>query len=72
MFIPIILGADKTTIMVGTGDIEYYPLYFSLGPIQNPVRHTHQNAVIPIGFLAIPKSMLFYMLWRDFMGFIAY
>ncbi|KAF8154657.1 hypothetical protein B0H34DRAFT_809194 [Crassisporium funariophilum] len=56
MFCPIILGSDKTTVTVGTGDIEYHPLYFSLGPVRNPVRRAHRNTVIPIGFLAIPKS----------------
>ena len=57
MFVPIVLGSDKTTVSVGTGDIEYHPLYFSLGPLHNGVRRAHRNALIPIGFLAIPKSM---------------
>ena len=61
MFVPIILGSDKTTVTVGTGDIEYHPLYFSTGTVRNPVRRAHQNALIPIGFLAIPKSMFFYL-----------
>ncbi|KAF8810698.1 hypothetical protein BYT27DRAFT_7253435 [Phlegmacium glaucopus] len=56
MFVPIILGSDKTTVTVGTGDIEYHPLYLSIGNVWNPVRRAHRNAVIPIGFLAIPKS----------------
>jgi hypothetical protein len=56
MFVPIILGSDKTTVTVGTGDIEYHPLYLSIGNVRNPVRRAHRNAVIPIGFLAIPKS----------------
>ena len=34
MFVPIVLGSDKTTVSVGTGDIEYHPLYFSLGPVR--------------------------------------
>ena len=38
MFFPIVLGSDKTTVSVGTGDIEYHPLYFSLGPFHNSVR----------------------------------
>lgn len=59
MFVPIILGSDKTTVTVGTGDIEYHPLYLSIGNVRNPVRRAHRNAVIPIGFLAIPKSMCF-------------
>jgi hypothetical protein len=56
MFIPIVLGSDKTTVSVGTGDIEYHPLYFSLSPFHNSVRQAHWNALIPIGFLAILKS----------------
>jgi hypothetical protein len=54
-----ILGSDKTTVMVGTGDIEYHLLYFSTGFVWTPVRRAHRNALIPIGFLAIPKSMSF-------------
>ena len=38
MFVPIVLGSDKTTVSVGTGDIEYHPLYFSLGPFHNSIR----------------------------------
>ncbi|KAF8798637.1 hypothetical protein BYT27DRAFT_7264755 [Phlegmacium glaucopus] len=56
MFVPIILGSDKTTVTVGMGDIEYHPLYLSIGNVWNPVRRAHRNAVIPIGFLAILKS----------------
>ena len=57
MYCPIILGADKTTVSVATGHVEYHPLYFSPGDVHNTVRRAHQNAVVPIGFLAIPKSM---------------
>ncbi len=35
LFVPIILGSDKTTILVGTGNNEYYPLYISIGNIHN-------------------------------------
>lgn len=27
MFTPIVLGSDKTTVSVGTGDMVFYPLY---------------------------------------------
>jgi len=64
MFVPIILGSDKTTVTVGTGDIEYHPLYFSTGFVRNPVRRAHRNALIPIGFLAIPKSMSFHLCYE--------
>ena len=56
MYCPIILGSDKTTVSVATGHIEYHPLYISIGLVHNTVRHAHRNAVIPIGFLAIPKG----------------
>jgi hypothetical protein len=55
-FVPIILGSDKTTVSVGTGNNEYYPLYMSIGNIRNNVRRAHRNGVVVVGFLAIPKS----------------
>jgi hypothetical protein len=57
-FVPIILGSDKTTVSVATGQNEYYPLYMSNGLVHNGVRRAHRNAVTLIGFLAIPKSAL--------------
>jgi len=56
MYCPIILGSDKTTVSVATGHVEYHPLYLSIGNPHNSVRSAHRNAVIPIAFLAIPKS----------------
>ncbi|KAJ3779981.1 hypothetical protein GGU10DRAFT_241588, partial [Lentinula aff. detonsa] len=56
MLVPVILGADKTTVSIATGHVEYHPLYLSIGNITNASRRAHRNAVIPIGFLAIPKS----------------
>ncbi|KAH9916552.1 hypothetical protein B0H21DRAFT_781954 [Amylocystis lapponica] len=56
MFVPIILGSDKTTVSVATGQNEYYPLYMSIGNVHNNVRRAHRNAVALIGFLAIPKT----------------
>ena len=38
MFMPVILGSDKTTVSVVTGDNEYYPLYASIGNVHNNVR----------------------------------
>ncbi|KAF7378018.1 hypothetical protein MSAN_00225700 [Mycena sanguinolenta] len=55
-FVPIILGSDKTTVSVATGQTEYYPLYLSNGLVYNRVRRAHRNAVTLIGFLAIPKT----------------
>ncbi|KAJ6545870.1 hypothetical protein DFH09DRAFT_927614 [Mycena vulgaris] len=55
-FVPVILGSDKTTVSVATGQNEYYPLYMSNGLVYNGVRRAHRNAVTLIGFLAIPKT----------------
>jgi hypothetical protein len=60
MFVPIILGSDKTTVSVATGDNEYYPLYLSIGNIRNNVRRAHRNGVALVGFLSVPKSMYIY------------
>ena len=59
VFVPIILGSDKTTVSVGTGNNEYYPVYLSIGNIHNNVRRAHRNGLVLLGFLAIPKSELF-------------
>ena len=56
MFAPVILGSDKTTVSVATGQNDYYPLYISLGNVRNAVRRAHRNAVSLLAFLAIPKS----------------
>ncbi|KAG1884360.1 hypothetical protein F4604DRAFT_1574713 [Suillus subluteus] len=56
-FIPVILGSDKTTVSVATGQNDYYPLYASIGNVHNNVRRAHRNAVAVIGFLAIPKIL---------------
>ncbi|KIJ05035.1 hypothetical protein PAXINDRAFT_21688 [Paxillus involutus ATCC 200175] len=55
-FVPIVLGSDKTTVSVGTGNNEYYPLYVSFGNIRNNVRRAHRDAVSVTAFLAIPKT----------------
>ncbi|KAG6810968.1 hypothetical protein H0H92_009587 [Tricholoma furcatifolium] len=55
MFCPLILGSDKTTVSVATGQTEFYPLYLASGVVTNAVRRAHKNAVTLIGFLAIPK-----------------
>ncbi|KAJ7751501.1 hypothetical protein DFH07DRAFT_868891 [Mycena maculata] len=55
-FVPVILGSDKTTVSVATGQNEYYPLYASNGLVFNSVQRAHRNAVTLLGFLAIPKT----------------
>lgn len=56
LFVPVILGSDKTTVSVATGQNEYYPLYLSNGNIHNNVRRAHRDGVTIIAFLSIPKS----------------
>lgn len=46
MFVPIILGSDKTTVSVATGQNEYWPVYLSIGNIRNNVRRAHRNGVV--------------------------
>lgn len=53
---PVILGSDKTTVSVATGQHDYYPLYLSLGNLRNTARRSHKNGVKLIAFLAMPKS----------------
>nr|VWP00509.1 Transcriptional repressor TUP1 [Ganoderma boninense] len=55
-FVPIILGSDKTTVSVATGQNEYYPLYTSIGNIHNSSRRGHRNGMVIVAFLAIPKT----------------
>ncbi|KAJ7865431.1 hypothetical protein B0H14DRAFT_3599332 [Mycena olivaceomarginata] len=56
MYVSSIHGADKTTVSVATGNIEYHPLYASIGNIRNNVRRAHRNGVVVVAFLAIPKA----------------
>lgn len=56
MLVPLILGNDKTTVSVATGQNEFYPVYMSIGNVRNNVRRAHRNAMAVVGFLAIPKS----------------
>lgn len=64
MFVPILLGSDKTTVLVATGQNDYYPLYVSIGNVHNTVRRAHKNAVALAAFLAIPKGT-FTPLWES-------
>ena len=63
MPVPIILGADKTTVLIATGQTEYDPLYASIGNVHNTVRRGHGDAVVSIAFLAIPKGQSLYLSW---------
>ncbi|KAH9848231.1 hypothetical protein C2E23DRAFT_740030, partial [Lenzites betulinus] len=55
-FCPIVLGSDKTTVSVATGQNEYYALYLSNGLVRNTARRAHWNAVSLVAFLAVPKT----------------
>lgn len=57
MYTPLFFGADKTTVSVATGDVEFHPGYLSLGNIYNTMRRGHRNGVVPFIFFAIPKSI---------------
>ncbi|KAK1220287.1 hypothetical protein PQX77_016952 [Marasmius sp. AFHP31] len=69
LFCPIIMGSDKTTVSVGTGQNEYYPLYGSLGNLHNNVRRAHQEGIHLLAFLAIPKGEHKYDKDRNFLKF---
>ncbi|KAF8329950.1 hypothetical protein F5887DRAFT_1064242 [Amanita rubescens] len=69
MFVPVILGSDKTTVSIATGQNEYYPLYIANGIVYNSTRRAHKNAVSLLAFLAIPKTDRKYTneeRWRQF------
>ncbi|KAJ7457137.1 hypothetical protein B0H11DRAFT_2160829 [Mycena galericulata] len=55
-FIPVVAGSDKTTVSVATGHQEYHPVYVSPGNLTGPARRAHGNGVLPVAFLAIPKT----------------
>lgn len=65
MFVPIIIGSDKTTVSVATGQNDFYPLYISTGVVHNNIRRAHGSALMLIGFLAMPKSTLSSFLWKQ-------
>jgi len=56
MFVPIVLGSDKTTVSVVTGHNEYWPVYMSVSNVHNNIRCAHCGALVPIAFLSIPTG----------------
>jgi Plavaka transposase len=67
MFVPIILGSDKTTVSTGTGQHDYWPVYMSIGNIHNNVRRAHCGSVELLAVLAIPKcKYAFYFIAKLF------
>ncbi|KIL00125.1 hypothetical protein PAXRUDRAFT_8417 [Paxillus rubicundulus Ve08.2h10] len=55
-FMPIILGSNKTMVLVATGQNDYWPVYLSIGNVHNNVRRAHRGAVALLPFLATPKG----------------
>ncbi|KAI5988134.1 hypothetical protein EDC04DRAFT_2993249 [Pisolithus marmoratus] len=53
---PIILGSDKTTVSVATGQLDYHPLYLSIRNVCNTTCCVHCDAVVLIAFLAKLKT----------------
>lgn len=53
---PIVLGSDKTTVLVATSQNDFYLLYLSVGNVRNNMQCAHRNGLVLIGFLAMPKS----------------
>ncbi|KAN0081189.1 hypothetical protein V8E55_008813 [Tylopilus felleus] len=58
VFVPVILGSDKPTVSMATGQNDFYPLYLSIRNVRNNVQRAHRNALVLIGFLAMPKSVI--------------
>ncbi|KAJ7932345.1 hypothetical protein B0H13DRAFT_2518823 [Mycena leptocephala] len=56
MFVPSVLGSDKTTVSVGTGNTEFYPLYGGVGNLFNGARRAHRDGLSIMAFLSIPKT----------------
>ena len=56
MFVPVVLGTDKTTVSVATGQHVYHPVYLSVGNVHNRIRRAHKHALVLIEFLPIPKG----------------
>ncbi|KAG2076162.1 hypothetical protein BDR04DRAFT_1125739 [Suillus decipiens] len=69
-FVPVILGSNKTTVSVATGQNDYYPLYVSIGNVQNNVHRAHRNAVAVVGFFAMPKSKFHRQLFHSSLSHI--
>ena len=57
MFLPLIMGSDKTTVSVATGNQEFHPFYGSTGVILGIAWHSHGSGVLPYAMLPIPKGL---------------
>ena len=57
MYVPLVLGSDKTIVSVATGHQEYHPLYMSLGNLHNTARCAHKEGLVLVGLFVIPKGI---------------
>lgn len=48
-----------------TGGVEYHPVYLMLANVHNCAKRAHRNAMVPIGFLAIPHGKLQCFVMQD-------
>lgn len=69
MFVPVILGSDKTTISVATSQNDYYPLYISTGNLHNNIRCSHRESVSLVRFLSIPTSEFISNIFQTYMNY---
>ncbi|KAG1797820.1 uncharacterized protein HD556DRAFT_1306412 [Suillus plorans] len=44
MFVPVVLGSDKTTVSIATGQNDYYLLYVSASNLHNNICHAHRES----------------------------
>jgi hypothetical protein len=68
MFVPIILGSDKTTVLVATCHTEYYTVYLSFGNLHNNIHWSHHGRVALIAFLTIAKSECVLLCFYSFLA----
>ncbi|KAJ6620591.1 hypothetical protein B0H10DRAFT_2357643 [Mycena sp. CBHHK59/15] len=69
MFVPGVLGSDKTTVSVGTGNTEFYPFYGGVGNVHNGARQAHREALSVMAFLSIPKTTRQFAKSKEFRKF---
>jgi hypothetical protein len=61
-YAPWAIGSDKTTVSVGTGNNQYYPLYASSLLLHHGIRRSNPNAVVLLALLPIPHGMCHYLI----------
>ncbi|KAK6997418.1 hypothetical protein R3P38DRAFT_2562260 [Favolaschia claudopus] len=69
LFVPGVFGSYKTTVSVGTGNTEFYPLYSGIGNVHNVVRRTHHEVLSVMTFLSIPKTTRQFAKSKEFRKF---